>query len=228
MKGYTDLGNGKTVNCAVKVMSTKRDYISHIKKNGEIIKQADGMNDLFFEFAKPNLDFLSDNLQINQQAAMLFASLINLYNGNYDTIRTLSNYLKVNYIEIIEQLSELEMLKQKRLIQMIGFNTKEFSYGQIQLQVPFTTIDALRKGICHELLCKEKLSISEFFIQLLRIFDDWARGTLSDERAKKIILQEILYDNEHLHFVQKMKTFDLNDDDILVLLHFFTDLVILD
>jgi hypothetical protein len=42
----------------------KIDYFGHISEIGEIISQAGGMNDLFWEFAEPHLDVLSGYFQL--------------------------------------------------------------------------------------------------------------------------------------------------------------------
>ena len=52
----------------------KNDFLSNLYEIAEIFEQADGVNDLFYEFARPHLEFLSRHLTcrlcLNRQKKM--------------------------------------------------------------------------------------------------------------------------------------------------------------
>jgi hypothetical protein len=202
----------------------RADYFSHINAIGEIIKQAGGMNDLFNEFAGPNLVFLCENLQIDRSAAALFATMVNMYDGRPVTVNQLSECLALKCIEVIQFMDEFEQLEQKGLIQIYREDPNPFPGRRgkkiLIFELPLNTIDALRKGTCHELAVGKNLSIDEFFLRLENIFEERVQRRVAYNTTKKK-MGDLLYANTHLRFVQKIQSLALFDDDALVLLRFF-------
>jgi len=200
------------------------DYFGHIKAIGEITKQAGGMNDLFYEFAVPHLAFLSENLQIDKSAAALFAVLVNMYDGKPITINQVSNYVNLKCIEVVQFMNEFKILEQKSLIQIsIMSHYQDFystSPGTYMFELPFKTIDALKKGTCHELAIHKNLPIDEFFLCLDSFLEERIQRRVSYDTIKNKI-KNLLLDNDHLRFVKKMQNLALSGDDTLVLLGFF-------
>ena len=91
----------------------KSELFDHIKKISEINKQAGGLNDLFFEFAKPHLSFICDNTGISQIGAVFFAALAHLYKGQFVDLDTLARYLCIGCIELVQYMDEFETLSEK-------------------------------------------------------------------------------------------------------------------
>ena len=198
------------------------DYFSHINAIGDILKQAGGMNDLFNEFAGPHLVFLGENLQIDRSAAALFAILVDKYEGRPIAIDHLAHHLQRKCIEVMQFMDEFEQLEQKGLIQIYKRDADLFCYQSEMFifELPLKTLDALRKGTCHELAVSKNLSIDKFFLRLENLFEERLQRRVSYDNTKKK-LEDLLYDNDHLHFVQKIRNLALFDDDILILLRFF-------
>ena len=200
------------------------DYFSHINAIGEILKQAGGMNDLFHEFAGPHLVFLGGNLQIDRPAAALFAILVNMYDGRPVTVNQLSDYLALKCIEVLQFMDEFEQLEQKGLIQIYKGDPSPFPFTPspetFMFELPLQTIDALRKGTCHELAVSKNLSIDEFFLKLESLFEERVQKRVAYKNTKKK-MRSLLLGNGHLPFVQKILGFALSDDDTLILLRFF-------
>ena len=202
----------------------RADYFSHINAIGEILKQAGGLNDLFYEFAGPHLAFLGENLQINRPAAALFAILVIMYNGQTVTINHLSCHLGLKCIEVIQFMDEFELLEEKGLVYICkGDPSPDFFSAPTEtfiFDLPLKTIDALRKGTCHELAVKKNLSIDEFFLCLESLFEERVQRRVAYRNTKKKMRNLLLY-NGHLPFVQKIHGLALSLDDTLILLRFF-------
>ncbi|MDR2543782.1 MAG: ATP-binding protein [Treponema sp.] len=202
--------------------NAKVDFLSPIRKIGEITRQAGGLNELFYEFSDPYLDFLSKHIQIGKSAAAIFAAMVNMYNGLEMTINQLAGYLKLECIEIIMLMDELEELEEKQLIQISHDCIDPFSNSQeaIFFKLPLRTIEALRKGSYQELLNKKNLTIEELFLQIEYLCEERVqkRLTFKNTRTK---MNNLLNDNTHLDFVNKLLNLKLQDDDMLVLLRFF-------
>jgi len=207
--------------------SSKRDFLTHIQEIDEIAKQAGGINDLFFEFARPQLELLSGYLHISQTAAALFAILICLYEGSEISINRLAKHLQINCIKVMRYMEELEILELKDLIQIRNNNGKfrpHFIGEKLSFELKFTTFDAFRKGCYHELFSVKNLPIEKFFVQLERLYEDLRRERQSCQNTI-MKLNNLLVDNGHLLFVQKIHNLSLCSMDTLVLLRFFDYLV---
>jgi hypothetical protein len=206
----------------------KIDFFTIFNKIDEIIKQAGGLNDLFFDFARPYIELLSDNLGINQTASALFAVLCNLYDGGRSTLNEVSKYLQCKNIQVLSYMDEFETLEQKKFIHIKRIN-EDFRYSDksFSFEVRLLTIESLRKGHYHDLCHHENLSIIEFFRQLGHLCKERVQQRQSNENTRKF-MRDLLNDNEHLFFVQKIQKPAFSDDDTFVLLRFFHYLVNLD
>ncbi|MCL2185512.1 MAG: ATP-binding protein [Treponema sp.] len=202
--------------------NTKIEFLSHIRKIGEITKQSGGLNELFYEFADAHLEFLSKYISINKPTAAIFAAMVNMFTGQEITINHLANYLKVECIDIIMLMDEIEILEQKELIQISHENSDPFSCSNecIFFKVPLRTIEALRKGSCQALLNKKNLTIDDLFTEIEHLYEERVQRRMSFGNTKKR-MKNMLQDNTHLDFVKKVLDINLPDDDMLVLMRFF-------
>ena len=128
--------------------NNKIDYFSHIREISDIFDQAGGINDLFWEFAEPHLNFLCDLLHIKKIAAVLLAVLVTMYDGYGKRITQIARSLNLELIEILQLMDEFEILEEMELIQINRINTNFFSSSDdnLTINLPFRTIEALRKG----------------------------------------------------------------------------------
>jgi hypothetical protein len=198
----------------------KMDFFACISKISDINKQAGGLNELFFEFASPYLDFFRDILHISQTGAAIFAGLIDIYDGYYIRINEISEYLHIKCIEIIEYMDDLEFLAQNGLI-YINKNYSSFDHSDtISFELRFEAIDALKNGKYCNLMLTKNLSIDDFFVHIERLCEDRVQEkTDYDTTIKK--MNNLLKDNGHLSFVRKIQKLELSNDDLFILLRFF-------
>jgi tetratricopeptide (TPR) repeat protein len=198
----------------------KNDFLFHLYEVAKTFDRSKGINDTFFEHAKPHLDFLSQHLHITQTGAMLFSVMVSLYEGSAIYVKSLTKSLHLKVIEIFTYLDELEILEQKGLIHINragkDFRTLERMYFELR----FDAIDSIRKGIAPEIVSGKNLSIDKFFIHLERLCEERVQKKQSYQNIIKL-MRNLLNDNEHLVFVQKIQKLSLSDDDILILLRFF-------
>jgi len=208
----------------------KPDFFFHVRKIDEIATQAGGINDLFYEFAGPHLQFLSSKLQTSLVGTALLSILVSLYNGNKITITEFAKYLKCKVIEVIPFFDEFENLEQKGLLHIV--REKENFLGlscdyEISFNLLFHTINELRKGNYTDPEAVKNLSIDTFFIHLERLCEDRVQHRKSYENTIKAMLN-LLRNNEHLVFVRKILKLALPEGDLLIFLRFFHYLINLD
>jgi hypothetical protein len=197
------------------------NFFDCISKISDINKQADGLNDLFFDFARPYLDFLCDILRISQTGAAIFAGLIDIYDGCSTSINEISKYLHIKCIELIEYMDELEFLAQNGLIYINrGDNHRFGSSNTLFFELRFEAIDALKNGKHCNLKLTKNLSIDDFFIHIEHLCEDRVQGRTPYKTTMKN-MDNLLKDNEHLNFVRKIQKLELPNDDLFILLRFF-------
>ena len=207
----------------------KLDFFSQIKKIHDIAEQARGLDDLFYEFAEPHLKFLSKHLNISIVGTALLAILVYIYNGDKIKISKFAKYLECPLIEVIAYFDELEILEQKGLIHIIRDDEDFRSYdrGEIAFELRFNTINELRKGNFIDPDSIKNLSINEFFRHLEHLCEERVQHRISYNNTK-MVMQNLLRNNEHLVFVKKIQKLSLPDDALIIYLRFFSYLINLD
>ena len=205
----------------------KTDFFECIDKISEINKQAGGLNDLFFEFAGPYLDYLCNILHTSPTCAAIFAGLNSLYDGSGIYLKELSEYLQIKCIQIIQYLDELEFLEENGLV-YISKGTHHFDDTEsISFELRIDTINALRNGDFHYRAINKNLTIYQFLTKIERLCEDCVQSRKSlDVTIKK--MKNLLNDNNHLIFVQKIQKLELPEVDTFVLLRFFHYTVTID
>ena len=205
----------------------KTDFFDCIAKISTINKQAGGLNDLFFEFAGPYLDYLCDILHTSPTCAAIFAGLNSLYNGSGIYLKELSEYLQIKCIQIIQYLDEMEFLEENGLV-YINKGTHRFDDSEsISFELRIEAINALRNGDYHNLVVNKNLTIYQLFTKIERLCEDCVQNRKSlDVTLKK--MRNLLNDNSHLIFVQKIQKLELPEVDTFVLLRFFHYTVTID
>ncbi|MCL2128747.1 MAG: ATP-binding protein [Treponema sp.] len=222
------------MNVAVETLETKQeatkpDIFFHIIKIDEIAKQAGGLNDLFYEFSESHLQFLSAHLQTSKLGTALLAVLVNLYNGDRISITRLAKYLDCKLIEVLTYMDEFEVLEQKGLLHIIrdSEDFRGFDHNELSFELRYNTIDELRKGNFTDPDSAKNLSIEKFFIHLERLCEEIVQRRQSYDNAIKVMLN-LLRNNEHLLFVQKIKKLELPEDALIVFIRFFHYLINVD
>ncbi|MCL1994077.1 MAG: ATP-binding protein [Spirochaetes bacterium] len=212
---YNTKNNGGIMQELQKDKEQRGNLLTHIMEIEEILEQAEGLNDLFFEFAKPHLDYLAEHLQISHTGAALFAVLTAAFEDEHLCISSLAERLRLKRLKVMGYMDELEILEQKGLIN-IKYEGRHRE--RLTFDLDIKTIEALRKGNFHDLSHDKNLSIEKFFFQLKRFFRE------SDCRSYESVLNKmksLLNSNTHLLFVQKVQKLELFAHDTLILLYIF-------
>ncbi|GBU28637.1 hypothetical protein R84B8_02197 [Treponema sp. R8-4-B8] len=207
----------------------KINFFSHFHEIIEIAKQADGINDLFFEFAQAHLQLISNRLCISQTGALLFAGLVKLYDGSRIRLQRLADILRSDLLDIIKEMNELEVLEQKEFIHINRIDEEDYREWErdITFQLRYNVIEALSKGFCPEISITKNLSIDGFFAQLEHLCKERIQKRQSYKNCKEL-MRKLLQGNQHLVFVKKINNLMLNDDDTMILIRFFHYTVTLD
>jgi len=123
-----------------------KGYLFQLRKLGEIMKKAGGINESFFESADPHLDYLSGKLRIFRGAAVFLAGLVSTYKGEAVSMPELCCAFGMDWYEIVEYFQDSwESLEGKGLIEVSrGREGPSGCHGDMTFAVSFRTIAALK------------------------------------------------------------------------------------
>ena len=203
------------------------EFFTHIKRIGEIAQQAGGINDLFFDFARPHLEFLQSHLNTSKIGTAFFALLVYFYDGSEIYAIHFARQLNCKIIDIMSYLGEFEILEKKRLIH-INREEEYRRHGQkLTFEVRFQTIDSLRKGNYDTYASVKYLTNKKFFNRLDHLCEDRVRNRISYLNTIKL-MNDLLDNNRHLVFVKKIINLNIPEEATLILILFFCYLVSFD
>ncbi|MCL2880696.1 MAG: ATP-binding protein, partial [Treponema sp.] len=202
--------------------SSKFDFIGHVFQINDIIRQAGGINDLFYEFAMPHMVAIGTILHISPAAAVILASLVELYNGRVIQMFELAKNLKMKYVNLIQYMDDIYSLEQKDLIYIHHSNDDFDSLSEEvhTIELRYSALEAIYNGNYDDLSSTKNLSINDFFIQLEQLCTNRLRRKLSWKNTITK-MRNLLADNSHLIFVRCVVSRELPDAAMLILLFFF-------
>jgi len=185
--------------------------LDHIEKINEISKKS-GISKALAG-AKCHLDYVWEKLEINPVQAVLFSLFMERSNDNNILISEIAESVNCSEIRIIKYMNDFEELEKKRLIRCRRNDDGIF------YRIPREVIDSLRKDIKYIPKKKEKLSVHRLFKVLKQVFNERMGSELSYD-AMKTELLDLLNLNKHLLFCQKIISYKLDEDDLILLLCF--------
>ena len=166
------------------------------------------------DFLDKNLAAVSDILEITTLQALLFSYILN---SRRISLKELANILQVTKVLSLKYLDDLDILTNKRLIR----KTNNQYESNFIYWVPFEVIQSLREGKPFAPPHYQNLSKDEFFERLVNLFDDYRHEGIPD----KIFCMDffnLLDDNVHLEFVQKINAYSLSEDNTILLAYLCT------
>jgi ATP-dependent Zn protease len=162
---------------------------------------------------KKYLDYVTKKLDINPIQAVLFSHFMERSERSDIRISEIAETIKCSTVRILKYMNECEELEKKKLIRCSRGN------DCISYRIPRYVCDSLRKNNEFILEKTDNLSISKFFIILGRIFEEKSNNELTYELMKTEI-NDLISQNMHLQFCNKIMNFKLEEYDLILLLRF--------
>jgi len=187
------------------------DILDHIEKIVEVSKEY-GIDNCFAK-AQGCFDYVAEKLGISPLQAVIFSHFMERSANNQILICEIAESIKCSKVRIIKYITECEELEKKRLIRCSREN------GNISYRVPCDVRDSLRKFNEYKPAKKENLNIENFFLALEQLFEERGYSELSFESLTHE-LQDIIKLNMHLEFCKKIMSYNLYEDDLVLLLCF--------
>jgi hypothetical protein len=188
-----------------------KSIFDHIEKIVEISKES-GIEKCLSE-GEEHLDYVSKKLGINHIQAVLFSHFMEKSDNSNIKISDIARAIKCSKVRIIKYMNECEELEKKKLIRC-----SRGSDG-ISYRIPFDVCNSLRKFNEFRPEKLDNLSISKFFVTLEKIFDERGNNELTYDAMKMEII-DLIGQNKQLMFCRKIMSYNLYDDDLVLLVCF--------
>jgi len=185
--------------------------LDHVEKIIEVSKKY-GI-DKCFSKGKVHFRYVMDKLNINYIQAVIFSHFLEKSNENLIKISDVAEAIHCSIIRIIKYMNECEELEKRKLIRCI--RNSDGTYYKI----PFSVRDSMRLNKEHVPEKIDDLPILNLFALLARIFNERKEQELTYE-SMKLELLDLINRNMHLLFCQKITSYNLDEDKIVLLLCF--------
>ena len=195
-----------------KKSAQKMDLLSAVEKIVELSKGSHLDADFYKKAAKP-LKYISEKQNISIGASIMMSLFIDNSSDNSITISDFAKHIDCSMTKIIRFMNDIEVLEQRGMI-ACSRSGRSISY-----RVPMETIDAFRRDEAFVPRKISGLSIFDLFGMFDEIFEMRDDGELSYDLTKQRIMT-LLENNNHLIFVQKLKSFNFDERDEVLLVLF--------
>ncbi|MDR2742261.1 MAG: AAA family ATPase, partial [Treponema sp.] len=159
---------------------------------------------------KIHFDSVTQKLNINPVQAVLFSHFLERSDDARILTSEIAQAIKCSKVRIIKYLNESDDLAKKKLIRCCRED------GRISFRVPLDVRESLRKLGEYKPENRENLSIEKFFVFLKRLFNERENRELS---CLGLILEltDLISSNMHLQFCRKMTSYNLNENNLVLL-----------
>jgi len=195
-----------------KKTTRKMDSLTAVEQIVELSKGSHLDADFFKKAAKP-LKYLSEKMDLTKEQCVLMALFIDNSSDRRITISDFAKHLECSTTTILRFMNDIDVLEQRGMI-CCNRSGQEISY-----RVPLETINAFKQDEKFVPQDYSNLSCYGLFGVLEDIFEMRDDDELTYELTKQRI-QNLLDCNQHLIFVQKLKSFKFSEDDEMLLVLF--------
>ena len=182
------------------ILSAMEEIVSLAKKYS--------LETVFYTRAADSLDFLSKELELTVEEAMLLAFFFERSSSSRIWISSIADMINVSNIRIISMITTADSLVKKGYIRCNESNREEKYY-----KVPFDVINSIRLNLPVVPRPISDLSTEDFFDRLGEIFDEEDVPFCS--RMENVV--QLLDNNPHLPYCKAVKEYDLYGADLMLL-----------
>ena len=172
-----------------------------------------GLSSEFYRKADRYIKYVSDKLEMTKEQSVMMALFIDHSDDTSITISDFSRFLDCRTTRIIRYMAEIDVLEKREFVRCCR-DGRHMSY-----RIPMEVIDAFKKNEKYVPQNCSGLSCQEFFGEIENIFELRRNDELTyDATVGKI---KNLFDcNGQLLYVQKVKSYDMSEEDEMMLILF--------
>ena len=196
----------------------KMDLLTAVEKVVELSKGSH-LDAEFFKKAASPLKFISEKMELTKEQSILVALFVDNCNASRIQICDFAKHLECSTTRVIRLMSDMDELERRGLVCCC----KERS--GITYRVPWEVVEAFKRNEKYTPCDYSGLNCAELFSVIEEIMGMRDDNELSTDTAI-MRLQQLLENNKHLIFVQKLKSFRFSASDeslLLVFSHLFVN-----
>ena len=196
----------------------KMDLLSAVEQVVELSKDSHLDEDFFKKAARP-IKYIADKLELTKEQSIMVALFIDNCNDTSIRISDFARHLHCSTTRVIRLMSGIDELERRGLVCCCR------ERSGITYRVPWDVVEAFKRNEKYAPRDYSGLSCAELFSVIEEIMCMRDENELSTETAI-MRLQQLLENNKHLIFVQKLKSFnfDVSDESLLLVFsHLFVN-----
>ena len=189
--------------------------LTAVEKVVELAKDS-GLKPEFFRKASTYLSYLAARLDLTKEQSLMMALFLDNSGNREITLHDLAKYVGCSTTRILKYVSDINVLVLKDMVRNRGCGT---------YRVPWYVIEPITRNEKFEGYNNANISCGEFFGVLSDIFSIREDDEISSDMAVTR-LETLMDENQHLAFVQQVKSYGLRKEDealLLLFAHLFVD-----
>ena len=200
-------------------MATKKmDLLSAIEQIVEKAKDS-RLSAEFYRKADKYIKYVSERLELTKEQSVMMALFIDNSDDDSISISQFGKFLGCRTTRIIRYMTDIDVLERREFVRCSRYDHR------ISYRVPSEVLEAFKKNEKFVPKDYSGLSCSELFVEIETLFELRNNKELTfDALVEKM---HYLFDcNKQLLFVQKVKSYDLDTDDemmLILLSHLFVN-----
>lgn len=187
----------------------KMDLLSAVEQIVELSKDSRLAKEFYTKAARP-LKYLSEKMELSKEQSLMLSLFIDNCSNNRITVSDFASFLDCSTTRIIRLMNEIDVLEQRGLV------CRSYTRSGITFRVPMEVIDAFRKDEKFVPKDLSGMNCLQLFGELQEIFEMRDDNELSYSLVKQRI-QSLFSCNSQLLYVQKVRSFQLGEDEEILL-----------
>ena len=176
-----------------------------------VLSEESKLDEDFFVAASTYIDYISERLNLSVIQVVLLALFLNQSDDRDIELKDIASYIGLKTISVLKYACELEELEKREYI----YSTKSYNKAKYY-HVPYRVIEAFEKNEEYKTADMSGLTSREF-IDELDLFEPLRSSEMSLDTATRKI-QTLLDKNPQLKIVEKINSYHLAGDEIMLLL----------
>lgn len=195
-----------------KKTTRKLDLLTAVEQIVELSKGSHLDDDFYKKAARP-IKHLAERMELTKEQSVMMALFIDHSSDTSIRISDFSTHLECSTTRIIRYMKEIDELALRGLVHCSR------DRNGVTYRVPMDVIDAFKRDEKYVPRTYSGLSCDELFAYIAEIMEMRDDNEVNTETARRRIF-ELLESNKQLVFVQKLKEFDLLEEDTILLIIF--------
>lgn len=176
-----------------------------------VLSEESKLDEDFFVAASTYIDYISECLNLSVIQVVLLALFLNQSDDRDIELKDIASYIGLKTISVLKYACDLEELEKREYI----YSTKSYNKAKYY-HVPYRVIEAFEKNEEYKTADMSGLTSREF-IDELDLFEPLRSSEMSLDTATRKI-QTLLDKNPQLKIVEKINSYHLAGDEIMLLL----------